>query len=167
MTGGFPIGRRWPLYLPPETQAKAQIKPLPFSFSPGAFSLFSSSLGIEDDFGSTCPDLRRAVDVGIRHNDGAGIGTTRAELDAFTRCLRVFVESSTRERRTLEQFNAAYPMACATEQAAFRQAIVRRDTGMGATRATAEELANLAVEDARANFNDIFQMSLPPRPVAR
>jgi len=92
--------------------------------------------------------------------------TTRATRETFTRCLRVFVESSTRDHKTLVQFNAAFPQACATEQTAFRQAIVQRDMAMRSTRSTAEESANLEVEDARANFNDIFQMSLPPEQVA-
>ena len=37
---------------------------------------------------------------------------------------------------------------------------------MRATRASADESADLEVEDARANFNDRFQMSLPPSQVA-
>ena len=87
--------------------------------------------------------------------------TTRAARETFTRCLRVFVDNSTRDHKTLEQFNAAFPQACAAEQTAFRQAIIQRDMGMRSTRATAEDSANLEVEDARANYNDIFQMSLP------
>jgi hypothetical protein len=93
--------------------------------------------------------------------------TTRASREAFTRCLRTFVDRSTQDHKTLDQFNAAFPQACAAEQAAFRQAIIQRDMSSRATRATAEESANLEVEDARANFNDIFQMSLPPEQVAR
>jgi hypothetical protein len=92
--------------------------------------------------------------------------TTRAARETFTRCLRVYVDNSTRDHKTLDQFNAAFPQACATEQTAFRQAIIQRDMGTRSTRASAEESANLEVEDARANFNDIFQMSLPPDQVA-
>ena len=92
--------------------------------------------------------------------------TTRAARESFTHCLRLFVDNSTRDHKTLEQFNVAFPQACATEQNAFRQAIIQRDMGMRSTRATAEESANLEVEDARANYNDIFQMSLPPQQVA-
>lgn len=93
--------------------------------------------------------------------------TTRAARETFTHCLRVFVNASTQERKTLDQFNAAYPQACATEQTGFRQAIIQRDMAMRSTRAGAEESANLEVEDARANFNDLFQMSLPAQQVAR
>ena len=92
--------------------------------------------------------------------------TTRAARETFTHCLRVFVDASTRDHKTLEQFNAAFPQACATEQTAFRQAIIQRDMASRSTRATAEDSANLEVEDARANFNDIFQMSIPTPQVA-
>ena len=92
--------------------------------------------------------------------------TTRAARETFAHCLRVFVDHSTNDHKTLEQFNAAYPQACAAEQNAFRQAIIQRDMASRSTRASAEDSANLEVEDARANFNDIFQMSLPAPQVA-
>jgi hypothetical protein len=92
--------------------------------------------------------------------------TTRAARETFTHCLRVFVDNSTRDHKTLDQFNTAFPQACATEQNAFRQTIIQRDMATRSTRATAEESANLEVEDARANFNDLFQMSLPADQVA-
>ena len=92
--------------------------------------------------------------------------STRAARESFTHCLRVFVDNSTRDHKTLDQFNTAFPQACATEQTAFRQAIIQRDMATRSTRATAEESANLEVEDARANFNDLFQMSLPADQVA-
>ena len=87
--------------------------------------------------------------------------TTRASRETFTHCLSGFVDSSVRSHKTLEEFNAAFPQACAPEQTAFRQAIIARDTALRSTRASANEAADLEVEDARANFNDRFQMSLP------
>jgi hypothetical protein len=92
--------------------------------------------------------------------------TTRAARETFTHCLRAFVDASTRDHKTVEQFNAAYPQACPTEQNAFRQAIIQRDMATRSTRASAEESAHLEIDDARANFNDIFQMSLPAPQVA-
>ena len=92
--------------------------------------------------------------------------TTRASREAFTHCLRVFVDNSTRDHKTLEQFNAAYPQACATEQTALRTAIIQRELGSHQNRASAEESANSEIEDARTNFNELFQMSLPPQQTA-
>ena len=92
--------------------------------------------------------------------------TTRAARESFTHCLRAFVDHSTADHKTLDQFTAAFPQACAAEQTTFRQAIIQRDMASRSTRASAEESANLEVDDARANFNDIFQMSLPPQQIA-
>ena len=92
--------------------------------------------------------------------------TTRAARESFAHCLHNFVDASTRDHKTVEQFNAAYPQACPTEQNAFRQAIIQRDMATRSTRATAEESANLEIDDARSNFNDIFQMSQPAPQVA-
>ena len=92
--------------------------------------------------------------------------TTRTAREAFTACLRTFVDHSLEARTTREAFRTEYPQQCSTQQAAFREAIVRRDTAMRATRATAEESAQLEIEDARANFADRFEASLPPEQAA-
>jgi hypothetical protein len=92
--------------------------------------------------------------------------TTRASREAFTRCLGRFVDSSMEAGKTAAQFNAEFPQACATEQSAFRAAIIARDTASRATRASAEESANAEIEDARFNFNDRFQGAQPQQQVA-
>jgi hypothetical protein len=88
--------------------------------------------------------------------------TTRASREAFTTCLRRFVDSSLESNKTREEFTSLFPNACTPEQNAFRAAIIARDTANRSTRANAEDAANLEVEDARVNFNDRFEMSLPP-----
>ncbi len=89
--------------------------------------------------------------------------TTRAARETFTRCLSQFVESSVQARKTQEQFNTEYPQACAAEQTAFREAVIRRDMAMRATRASASQSADLEVEDARVNYSERFEMSIAPR----
>jgi hypothetical protein len=89
--------------------------------------------------------------------------TTRASREAFNRCLGRFVDSSMEAGKTAAQFEAEFPQACAAEQAAYRGAIIARDTASRSTRASAEEAANLEIEDARFNFNDRFQGALPPQ----
>lgn len=90
--------------------------------------------------------------------------TTRPSREAFQRCLGTFVDGAIRDRKPLDEFNTAFPQACAAEEQAFRRAIVARDTANRATRAGAEDAANLEVEDARFNFNDRFQMAQPAQP---
>ena len=92
--------------------------------------------------------------------------TTRAAREAFTSCLNTFVNSAIRERKAPAAFATEFPQACAAQQTAFREAVIRRDTAMRATRANAEDAANLEVEDARFNFSERFDMAQPetPRP---
>ncbi len=91
----------------------------------------------------------------------AASDTTRSSREAFVACLRAFVDSSLQAGKTLEAFQAEFPQQCAAQEAAYREAIVRRDTAARIARAAAQEAANLEVEDARVNFSERFQMSLP------
>ncbi len=89
--------------------------------------------------------------------------TTRAAREAFTACLRTYVNRSIEARTSAETFEAEYPQQCTAQEAAFREAVVRRDTAMRATRATAEDSARLEIEDARANFSEYFAAGITPR----
>jgi hypothetical protein len=88
---------------------------------------------------------------------------TRGAREAFTSCLRGYVQRSVDARTTLEAFQAEYPRQCAAQEAAFREAIMRREMALRATRSTAEESANLEIEDARINFSERFEMSVTPQ----
>jgi hypothetical protein len=92
--------------------------------------------------------------------------TTRASREAFTSCLGAFVTRAVSSHKSQADFDTEFPQACPAELAAFRAAIIRRDTALRATRASAEDAANLEVEDARFNFADRFAMAQPatPRP---
>ncbi|MEA3045874.1 MAG: hypothetical protein QOJ53_206 [Sphingomonadales bacterium] len=94
--------------------------------------------------------------------------TTRASREAFTSCLNAFVTQAVRANKSQAEFDIQFPQACPAEQAALRAAVIRRDTAMRATRASAEDAANLEVEDSRFNFADRFAMAQPaqPRPAA-
>ena len=88
--------------------------------------------------------------------------TTRAAREAFTACLRNYVNHSLDTRTTVEAFRTDYPHQCTEQEAAFRDAIMRRETALRATRATAEESAHLEIEDARTNFSERFEMAMTP-----
>ena len=89
--------------------------------------------------------------------------TTRTAREAFTACLRTYVNQSIQSGMNAATFEAEYPQQCSAQEAAFREAVVRRDTAMRATRANAEESARLEIEDARANFSDRFAAATTPR----
>lgn len=92
--------------------------------------------------------------------------TTRTAREAYTRCLRAFVEQSVRDRMAADAFNTAYAQQCTGQERALRTAVIARETSTRATRATAEESASMEVDDAKANFRELFDMS-QPAPVAQ
>lgn len=94
---------------------------------------------------------------------GQATDTTRASREAFTACLRRYVNSSIEASKPLEEFQAEYPQQCSAEENAFRQAVIAREQTLRATRANAEEQANLEIEDARINFSERFEMAFAPR----
>ena len=93
--------------------------------------------------------------------------TTRSAREAFTACLRGYVDRSLDAGISAETFQTEYPQQCATQETAFKAAVVRRETAARASRADAEEAANLEVEDARVNFSERFELAAPaPQPPA-
>ena len=82
--------------------------------------------------------------------------TTRASREAFTGCLRGYVADAMENRMDQAAFDREFPQACAAQQTAFRDSIIARETSLRASRAEAEDQANMEIEDARANFLDSF-----------
>jgi len=92
--------------------------------------------------------------------------TTRTAREAYTGCLRGFVERSLEGNMTAEAFNTQYPRQCTAQEAAYRAAVIQRETATRATRATAERSATEAVDEAKVNFRERFEMELPAAPAA-
>jgi 1-aminocyclopropane-1-carboxylate deaminase/D-cysteine desulfhydrase-like pyridoxal-dependent ACC family enzyme len=84
--------------------------------------------------------------------------TTRASREAFTACLRTYVERSSNARMSASDFAAAYPQQCTAEQTAYRDAVIRREIASRSSRSDAEESAGLEIEDQRTNFSERFDM---------
>jgi hypothetical protein len=59
------------------------------------------------------------------------------------------------------RFVGEFPQVCLAEEAAFRAAVIARETASRMSRADAEESANLEIDDARAIFRDRFDMAQP------
>lgn len=93
--------------------------------------------------------------------------STRASREAFTGCLRAYVDHASNAHTSQADFTAAYPQQCATQQTAFRTAIITRERASRSTAAQAEESANMEIEDARTNFSERFEMSLPATPATQ
>lgn len=88
--------------------------------------------------------------------------TTRASREAFTACLRTFVDRATQNRMAATEFQTAYPQQCTTQQTAYREAVIRREIASRSSRADAEESANMEIDDSRTNFRERYEMALVP-----
>ena len=86
---------------------------------------------------------------------------TRTAREAYTGCLRTYVDRGANDRMAPAAFVSAYPQQCTAQESAYRDAIVRRETANRATRADAQEAAQMEIDDARTNFYERFAMSLP------
>ncbi len=88
--------------------------------------------------------------------------TTRTAREAFTTCLRSYVDRSLDGGTDRATFEAEYPQQCAAEQSAFRAAVIQRETAARASTADAAEAAGLEIEDARLNFSERFELAAGP-----
>lgn len=84
-----------------------------------------------------------------------------AARNAYTHCLREFMERSLQGRMSLADFRTAVPRQCAEQETAFRQALIAREASFRTPRAEAEETATMEVDDARSNFIQLFENNLP------
>jgi hypothetical protein len=88
--------------------------------------------------------------------------TTRASREAFTACLRTWVDRVTQSRMPASEFATAYPQQCTTQEVAYRAAIIARERASRMSQADAAESATMEIDDRRLNFRERFEMSLVP-----
>lgn len=87
---------------------------------------------------------------------------TAIARDAYTACLRRFMQRSLTERMAPAAFQTALPQQCGAEETAFRAVVVARETASGTAREQAEQYATEEVEDARSNFAQLFELNATP-----
>ncbi len=87
---------------------------------------------------------------------------TTAPRNAFTSCLRAFMEKSVTDRISIADFDSALPQQCADQERAFREAVVARERGFRTPAAEVEEIIGMELEDARTNIKQKFEMSTTP-----
>lgn len=92
-----------------------------------------------------------------------GADRSAAARDAYTGCLRAFMEQSIEQRMSPDDFDSAIDLQCPAEEAVFRDAIIQREISFGGKRKLAEEDARLDVEDAKTNFRSLFRDAVEPR----
>lgn len=87
--------------------------------------------------------------------------TTRASREAYTGCLRGYVTRSAESGMSAADFATAFPQQCTAQEGVFRSAVIARENALRATRANAEQAARDEIDEARNNFRERFEMSLP------
>ena len=88
--------------------------------------------------------------------------TTRASREAYTGCLRTWVDRVTQSRMPAAEFATAYPQQCTSQEAAYRAAIIARERASRVSQADAEEAATMEIDDRRLNFRERYEMALVP-----
>ncbi len=88
--------------------------------------------------------------------------TTRVPRDAYTRCLRTFMEKSVKDKASVSDFEAALPKQCADQESAFRTAIQAREKNFKTPAAEVEDIIKGELEDARGNIKQMFELSTTP-----
>jgi hypothetical protein len=92
--------------------------------------------------------------------------TTRAAREAFTGCLRTYVDHSVSAHMAVTEFTTAYPQQCSAQEQAYRDAVIRRETASRMSAADARESATTEIDDARTNFRERYEMAQPTPPPA-
>lgn len=87
--------------------------------------------------------------------------TTRTARMAYTACLRTFVDQSAGAGMSAADFSAAFPRQCPAQEAAYRAAVIARESAIRATRANAEQAARDEIDEAKTNMRERFEMSQP------
>ena len=100
--------------------------------------------------------LTSANGLALQANDPSA-----AARNAYTQCLRQFMQRSLNERMSPNDFRTALPQQCTQQEQAFRQALIAREATFRTPRAEAEETATMEVDDARSNFMELFDNSQP------
>jgi hypothetical protein len=90
--------------------------------------------------------------------------TTRSAREGFTACLRNYMNHAIEAHTSAADFATQYPQQCTTQEAAYRNAVIARETAIRATRSSAEQTAHDEIDEARTNFRERFEMATDPGP---
>lgn len=83
---------------------------------------------------------------------------------AYSTCLGDFMKAKMSEKLDDAAFRSGVKAACASQEAAFRNAIVASDVKSGMKKASAEEGAELQIEDYLINTAETYQARANPKP---
>jgi len=87
---------------------------------------------------------------------------TRAPRDAYTSCLRTFMEKSVKDKTSAGDFEAALAKQCTEQERALRTAIQAREKSFKTPAADVDQIVTDELEDARGNIKQLFEMHTTP-----
>jgi hypothetical protein len=76
---------------------------------------------------------------------------------AYSACLTGFMKKSLKDKAEETAFATGLTPACATQEQAFRAAVIAADTASGIKRAAAEENATFEIDDLLNNAKEMFK----------
>ena len=88
--------------------------------------------------------------------------TTRSAREAYSACMRQFMQRSVEAGTTPTDFESALAQQCSAQESAYRRAVVQRETAIRTTRAAAEQTANEEVAEAKLNWLERYRMTMEP-----
>ena len=81
---------------------------------------------------------------------------------AYTSCLRAFMEKSVKEKMTVEAFTDAFAQQCVAQENAYRAAVRTFQSGLRVPAAEIDEIIKEEVDAARDNIKERFEMHMTP-----
>ena len=81
---------------------------------------------------------------------------------AYSACLGGYLKKSLKDGAAGAAFESGLTTACASQEQAFRAALISVDTAAGIKRAAAEENAGLEIDDMVANTKETYTVNSTP-----
>lgn len=88
--------------------------------------------------------------------------TTRSAREAYQGCLRTFLNQSVEARTPVADFESAITQQCTAEGAAYRAAVIQRETAARSPRPAAERAAEDEIGEARDNAIERYRYTMEP-----
>lgn len=87
-------------------------------------------------------------------------GSVAQARQAYAACLDSTLRSQLETRASPAAFDRAATAACAGKAAVFRNAVLASEAAAGTSKAEAEELANMEVEDLGMSMRELYRVHL-------
>lgn len=88
--------------------------------------------------------------------------STTAPRNAYTACLRAFMDKSADDRISASAFETALPAQCSNQERAFREAVRRRESSLRTPAREIDQIISDEIRDAQDNMKQLFELRTTP-----